>query len=220
MSSGDLSFATMKVRSGPRSKYADFLNCSSPCACGNASMKSCSLLKRKISIGNCLGGTLPKACENTATRFSKSEIRRRPLASFVSVNNRKCSEDISDHFASFAWSAGVPASRNKNTSAITRYRISQIVHLSPWERSAAARRLHEGLIEFCTSPYLLPEGEGKINSHEDQRNSAGLEDDSRGACSFFIDRNYEGVSIELPRLLCVRHRAPRRRHDAAAGQRL
>src|SRR5439155_23371150 len=86
----------------------------------------------------------------------------------------------------------------------------------PW----GAKTLHLVFIELLALPYLLPEGEGKINSHEDQRNSAGLEDDSRGACSFFIVRNYEGVAIELPRLLCVRHRAPRRRHDAAAGQRL
>src|SRR2546425_4951281 len=87
----------------------------------------------------------------------------------------------------------------------------KIVHSSPFD-------CHLSFLK--PSPYPLPMGERKINTYEDHRNSAGLEDDSCWARSLFIDRNYEGVPTALPRMLRLRQRTLGRRHDIKAGQRL
>src|SRR5262249_48266237 len=106
-------------------------------------MKSGSSLKRNISIGNCLGGTLPNASENAAARFSKSETSRRPFISFVSVNSRKWSDETSNHFASFAAESAGIAKTNK--SAKTMRRINKLYRMSIFRRSERVNELETGV---------------------------------------------------------------------------
>src|SRR5262249_5936609 len=82
-----------------------------------------SSLKRNISMGNCLGGTLPNTSENAATRFSKSETSRRPFISFVSVKSRKCSDETSNHLGSFAASSAGIDKTNRRTNTIRRLNL-------------------------------------------------------------------------------------------------
>src|SRR5215510_8157521 len=100
-------------------------------------MKSGSSLKRNISMGNCLGGTLPNASENAATRFSKSETSRRPFISFVSVKSRKCSDETSNHLASFAANSAGIAKTNRRTNTIRRINLIVSLLLPPREEGNA-----------------------------------------------------------------------------------